>query len=131
MCCKKHSKDNITNKPDSSCKKEENDTQSLDEKNQLIASSKHIQEYRKDVNEHIINFDDDRNNVPSDNIGSASNNEESFDSELQAVLARLVSDYRAIFAIEDEIYHGESHYLPHSSNSFQEGHNIRYFKRLI
>jgi hypothetical protein len=125
MCCKKHSKDNYANNVVSSVKKEDNDTHSLDEKNKKTENSKHIQEYQKEVKENIINLDDGRNNVLPGNIGPEKNNEESLDLELQAVLARLVSDYRAIFAIEDEIYHGESHCLPHPSTSYQEVHNIR------
>ena len=57
-------------------------------------------------------------------------NEYDVGPELQAILARLVSDYRAIFAIEDELHHADgwplhSCSIPHCHcNSYHDGPHL-------
>ena len=114
MCCKKHSQDN--------------NTQISNERSQFRSKNHVKKETESILNEVLPNFADDDSNNTDDNNSEAIN-EDSIETELQAVLARLVSDYRAIFAIEDEIHHGGPHCLTprcHCCHSYQEGHNIRY-----
>ena len=80
----------------------------------------------------FINKTDPHNkNTRDDNL--VTENEYDVGPELQAILARLVSDYRAIFAIEDELHHADgwslhSCSIPHCHcNSYQDGpHLSRY-----
>ena len=77
------------------------------------------------------NFDDYANKtVPEENGGTKRNREEALEPQLQAILARLVSDYRAIFAIEDEMHHNGSQCAGQTSHSYQEGHNLRFVKTI-
>ena len=125
MCCKKHGQDNNTQK-------------SPDDKNKSISSFEKKQSSFVD-NKNKTNKKDDQENVIDDAISSAElsknqsddANEYSIDPELEAILARLVSDYRAIFAIEDELHHGHSArdghtpcMSPHCQycHSYQDGH---------
>ena len=122
MCCKKHSKDNTTQKPVEFNEKEDHNTQDLEEETKLTTTQS-TQDYQKEGKDHVIILNKEDDKLPAGSIGSEVDDNDSIDLELQAVLARLVSDYRAIFAIEDEIHHGESHCF---SNSYQEGANVRY-----
>jgi hypothetical protein len=116
MCCKKHDQDN--------------NTQSFNERSQFTSIHQVKKETESRFNEAISNFtDDDSSNTDASEGKSETISEDVIETELQAILARLVSDYRAIFAIEDEIHHGGPHCLTphcHSCHSYQEGHNIRY-----
>ena len=123
MCCKKHEKDNNTqtspdNKKQFNLTNEKKQTSFVDSKNTNNKNEDH---------DNVID-DDNKSQTTNENLDDGLN-EYSIDPELEAILARLVSDYRAIFAIEDEIHHGTPHghtpcMSPHCQycHSYQDGH---------
>ena len=88
MCCKKHGRDTKSQSPE-----------------EINTPNQGKQEHQHVLKEHITNYIDNDTNTVDDKT-EEDNNEYAIDLELHAVLARLVSDYRAIFAIEDELHHG-------------------------
>ena len=124
MCCKKHEKDNNTqtspdNKKQFNLTNEKKQTSFLDSKNTNNKNEDH---------DNVIDDDDNKSHTTNENLDDGLN-EYTIDPELEAILARLVSDYRAIFAIEDEIHHGTPHghtpcMSPHCQycHSYQDGH---------
>ena len=149
MCCKKHSNENSAPAELTHPKKRQPDNTHGDEKTQhqtdITTSTEGQISLKNDTvadqvsslptavenKTNSSNFDDYANKiVPEENGGTRRNLEEALEPQLQAILARLVSDYRAIFAIEDEIHHNGTQCAGQPSHSYQEGHNLRFVKKI-
>ena len=151
MCCKKHGMDDDTpTSPNENIQDISSDVSYAKDNDTRTPPDENIQDissdatYAKNINSQgkqnpkvklqhkFINKTDPHDETTrDDNLDTE--NEYDVGPELQAILARLVSDYRAIFAIEDELHHTDgwslhSCSIPHCHcNSYQDGpHLSRY-----
>ena len=143
MCCKKHGMDDNTPTPpneniqdissDVSYAKNENTQDISSDATHAKKENSQGKHFPKIKPQHeFINKTDPHNRATrDDNLDTE--NDYDVGPELQAILARLVSDYRAIFAIEDELHHADgwplhSCSIPHCHcNSYHDGpHLSRY-----
>ena len=125
MCCKKHGMgDDTPTPPDENTQDISSDVTHAKNEN---SQQKHFPNIK--LQHKLINRTDIHDKATKD-ANLDTENEYDVGPELQAILARLVSDYRAIFAIEDELHHADgwsfhSCSIPHCHcNSYQDGSHI-------